>query len=350
MFVGDALDAQLGERPVRPWPAHRRASVDGVCTMTLASSESKLGARAVAGVAERVGAEAGAGRHLERGQHAARRAGRAVGGHRLHVDAALDGDAARRRHRGLVQPELGERSAAGELELGPHEVDAEHLLGDGVLDLEARVGLDERRGGRCRRRRGTRTCRGCRSATSVAMRTASARRASRVAAVEVRRRGHLDDLLVAALEAALALPQVADARRRRRRRSAPRCGGRAAASSSANSVPSPNADSGLRAAALERPGELVDAVTMRLPRPPPPAVALSMIGAVRAERRRNAAASSTVMPPGVPRSTGTPSRSARARAAALSPNRASTSGDGPTNVMPASAQRAANAGFSLRKP
>ena len=64
----------------------------------------------------------------------------------------------------------------------------------------------------------------------------------------------------------------------------------------------------------------------------------------------NAVASSTVIPAGVPRSTGTPSAAALARAAALSPNSASTSGDGPTNVMPTSAQRRANAGFSERKP
>ena len=44
---------------------------------------------------------------------------------------------------GLVETELGERAPAGQLELGPHEVEAEHLLGDGVLDLQPGVGLEE---------------------------------------------------------------------------------------------------------------------------------------------------------------------------------------------------------------
>ena len=100
-------------------------------------------ARAVPGVAERVGAVAGAGGHLERRQHAAARAGRAVRGHRLHVHPALHGDPPGPRHGGLGQAELGQRAAAGDLQLGPHEVEPEHLLGDGVLDLQARVGLDE---------------------------------------------------------------------------------------------------------------------------------------------------------------------------------------------------------------
>ena len=68
----------------------------------------------------------------------------AVGRHRLHVDARLDGDSraapGRRLRRGR-----GRRASApaASCELGADEVDAGHLLGDGVLDLQARVGLDE---------------------------------------------------------------------------------------------------------------------------------------------------------------------------------------------------------------
>ena len=39
-----------------------------------------------------------------------------------------------------------ERAALGEAELLAHEVDAGHLFGDGVLDLQARVDLEERDG------------------------------------------------------------------------------------------------------------------------------------------------------------------------------------------------------------
>ena len=52
--------------------------------------------------------------------------------------------AARRADRVLVgEAELGERGAGGDAELGGDEVDAGHLLGHGVLDLDARVALDE---------------------------------------------------------------------------------------------------------------------------------------------------------------------------------------------------------------
>ena len=67
-----------------------------------------------------------------------------VGVHGLHVDARLDGEAARRRHIGLREAELVERRAARHLDLRPHEIDPRHLFGDRVLDLQARIGLDER--------------------------------------------------------------------------------------------------------------------------------------------------------------------------------------------------------------
>jgi hypothetical protein len=52
----------------------------------------------------------------------------------------------------------------------------------------------------------------------------------------------------------------------------------------------------------------------------------------------------------VPGSTGTRLFSAWARARALSPNRSSCSGVGPTKAIFASAQARANAAFSDRKP
>ena len=52
----------------------------------------------------------------------------------------------------------------------------------------------------------------------------------------------------------------------------------------------------------------------------------------------------------VPGRVGTPMRWATARAAVLSPIMSSSSGLGPTKVMPALAQARAKAGFSLRNP
>ena len=76
-------------------------------------------------------------RRLELGHRAGRGQEAAAGV--LAVDAELDGVAARRRILGDV-----ERLAVGDPELLPHQVDARGLLGDGVLDLQAGVDLEER--------------------------------------------------------------------------------------------------------------------------------------------------------------------------------------------------------------
>ena len=47
------------------------------------------------------------------------------------------------RDIGLRQAERTERGAGRDRELRLHEIEAEHLLGDGMLDLEPRIGLDE---------------------------------------------------------------------------------------------------------------------------------------------------------------------------------------------------------------
>ena len=73
-------------------------------------------------------------------ERAAAGLGRSVGRHGLHVDPELDRVAAR---CGLPDAGVVERRAAGEPQLRLHQVDARHFLGDGVLDLQARIGLDE---------------------------------------------------------------------------------------------------------------------------------------------------------------------------------------------------------------
>ena len=57
----------------------------------------------------------------------------------LGVDARLDRVAAQ-EHVALLELE---RQAGGDLELAAHDVDARHELGDRVLDLDARVHLEE---------------------------------------------------------------------------------------------------------------------------------------------------------------------------------------------------------------
>ena len=100
----------------------------------------------VAGTAERIDAHAGPGRQIEHGQRAAGRLGDAVLVHHLHVDAELHRIAARFWDIGLRETERAQRGAAGDRELRLHQIDAEHLLGHGVLDLKPRIGLDEGEG------------------------------------------------------------------------------------------------------------------------------------------------------------------------------------------------------------
>ncbi len=110
----------------------------------LGEQRIEVRARRVARVGERIDAHARPRRRLERGERPARRFRAAVGAHRFHVDSHLDREPARLGNVRLLQPELRERAACRQLNLQLDEVDARHLFGDGVLDLEPRVGLDER--------------------------------------------------------------------------------------------------------------------------------------------------------------------------------------------------------------
>ena len=154
-----------------------------------------------------------AGGRLVGGEHSAGGADLAVGLDSLHVDAGLDCVAARRGDIGLAEAEIGERLAGGDAQLGAHQIDADNFFGDGVLDLEARVGFDKREialvvcvdeelkrgeaaiadgGGDADRRVGE-----ARSGLGA----------------EERAGRPFDDFLVAALEAALALAEMGDAAR-----------------------------------------------------------------------------------------------------------------------------------------
>ena len=91
----------------------------------------------VAGADPRVDADAGRARLAQ--MHDATGAGQEVLRRILGVDAALDGVAAR-EHVGLPQPQP---LARGDAELRLDQVDAADPLGDRMLDLQARVHLEE---------------------------------------------------------------------------------------------------------------------------------------------------------------------------------------------------------------
>ena len=105
------------------------------------------------------------------------------------------------------EPEVREGLARGDPHLRLHEVDVGDLLGHRVLDLDARVHLDEdvvAVAGRA----GTRRCRRCGSRSRGRSGTASAHIRSRSSGSRFGAGRDLDDLLVAALHRAVALEEV----------------------------------------------------------------------------------------------------------------------------------------------
>ena len=122
----------------------------------------------------------------------------------------------------LRQAEVVEGLAAGDAQLGADEVDVGDLLGDRVLDLDARVHLDEDVAAVGREQELDRA--GVDVADLLGERDGVGAHPLAQLGVEVGGRGDLDDLLVAPLDRAVPLEQVDHVARRRPRGSAPRCG------------------------------------------------------------------------------------------------------------------------------
>jgi hypothetical protein len=115
-----------------------------------------------------------------------------------------------------------------------------------------------------------------------------------------------------------------------------------------NTVGSPKAPSASRMAWCSASSSWAGSATRRMPRPPPPATALTKTG-----NPISWAASSRVGTSedgAVDFRVGMPAALAAASAVTLLPASSSTSAGGPMKVMPASAHAAARSGFSLRKP
>ena len=220
---GRALQQGLQEGDVGPHPADlelaQRPASPGRGGGQVVGRDDHLGQQRVvarrgrvAGVPESVDAHARPGGLVIGREHAAARPGRAVGGHRLQVHPRLQGHAPRGRHAVLRQPEAAQVRAVGDAELDGHQIAAQHRLGDGVLDLQPGVGLDEGEPG-------GRAGAGVDQELDGADPAVAHRRAERHRRVQhpgphrlgqAEGRGDLDQLLALALQAALAVPQVRD--------------------------------------------------------------------------------------------------------------------------------------------
>ncbi len=278
-------------------------------------------------------------------------AGDAAGVGAEAVGGVLGGDPALHRsamhlQRILTQPKVFQRLPVGDAHLAGDQVDVGDLLGDGVLDLDARIHLDE---------------------DVVAALVQQEFDGARVGVVDlagerdgvgadllpqfvgqVRRGGQFDDLLVPALHAAvpfeevhhiavgvgqdlhLDVTRVDDGLLKVQRRVTERGLGFAG-----------RRPRSLRAA----PAAVGDAPHAA------PAAARHRLDEQRELHRRAAAISSSTDADGADEfSTGNPAARAAAIARDLLPVSSRISALGPTNVMPAAAHAAARSGFSDRKP
>src|SRR5215469_5982443 len=167
----------------------------------------------IADVGEGIDPKARTRRRLECGECSARRLGGAVGSHRLHVDACLHRGSTRLGDVFLLQAKLGQGFSGGKLKLRLDKVHAGDLLGYCVFHLQARIHFDESEG----------------PTAAVDARIEQKLEGTEIVVVsfpgelhrcrndfiaqhgrKARAWGNFDDLLVLTLQAAFALPEVAD--------------------------------------------------------------------------------------------------------------------------------------------
>ena len=154
-----------------------------------------------------VDADPEAGRRLARGEPAM--SGREAPGRILRRHAALERVAGERDRllRRHARRRIADARAGGDAELRLDEVDPGHLFGDGVLDLQARVGLDEvERAGLDVQQELDAS--GVRVAGGAPQRERRGAEPPSVGLAQEWRRRPLDDLLMAALHRAIPLEQV----------------------------------------------------------------------------------------------------------------------------------------------
>ena len=229
-------------------------------------------------------------------------------------------------------------------QLPGHEVEAGDELGDAMLDLEPGVHLQEPPplglvDEKLDRRRAVK-CDGLRDPSRILGETSS-----RLCG-QVRRRSLLDELLMPALDGAVAFTEDGEATRPVAEQLDLDVPGRL---DELFDVDRPVAEGGQRLAprASRAVSSAPAASTRRTPRPPPPAAALTRIGYPARGPPRQQPPRSRDQQSGRHR---TPASTAVRRAASLLPSPSIVSAGGPTKTMPADSTARANAARSLRNP
>ena len=204
---GDAANAELAKRPVHARdrlvrPRRPRGHLLQQRIVEARDDRAGIGGAAVEADAEAHGAAIGGdaaviGDEIVLG---------ILGGDAALEGVAVEANLALARH---ARFDLADRGAFGDMNLRLDDVDAGHLLGDGVLDLDARVDLDEEEGAGVGvheefDRAGALVFGGMGDRDGVGAKLLPLR------FVEVWRRRALHDLLVAALDGAIALEEMDD--------------------------------------------------------------------------------------------------------------------------------------------
>ena len=161
----------------------------------------------VAGVAVAIDADARPTGRLIGAERATGRAGAAVGGHAFQIDAQLHGKAAGGGDAGLGQAQFRQRLAGGELNLRYRQIQTGHRLGYRMFNLNARVGFHKHEVAALlveQKLDGTQAAVANRAGQGAGggVQLLAHRR------IKARRRSDFQQLLVAALEGAVALPDV----------------------------------------------------------------------------------------------------------------------------------------------
>ena len=206
-IAAHALQAELAQCPIGA--AQHAGIVSRALHDQLGQQRVERRVGGVAAVTVAIDAHAMATGRLVGSQGAAAGGGAAVGLHGFQVDAQLHSEAPWGRYARLFQIQFGEAGAGRQTDLQLRQIQPGHRFGDGVLDLDARVGLHEYEIAIVlvhQELDGTQAA----IAYGGGQGHGGSQQAFAQQRVESRCGSHFQQFLVAPLQGAIALPQMAD--------------------------------------------------------------------------------------------------------------------------------------------